>query len=127
MKLHHAVLAMVAIVVVAIDILFERNTQAQIYAASITFLSWFFAFRYARYSPWRRNAGGRALMYFSVALGAVGAQIFSAWTWGSYPFRPEARAFVFGALIVVLVHLNWILNRAQRRRRAEGSDSKGTD
>lgn len=110
-------LVLVGILIVAVDVFLSRETQAAIYTGAIAVLSWFFACRYARFSPWRRNIGGRALMYFSISLGAVGAQLLTVWLFGSYPFRPEARAIVFGSLILVLVHINWILRQAQRERR----------
>lgn len=113
------VLAILVIAIIVVDIVFDRQRQAQIYTCAVGILSWTFAFRYGRYSPWRTNIGGRALMYFSIALGAVGFQLFSAWTFGDYPFRPEARALVFGTLIMVLAYLNWIMVEVQRKRKRE--------
>lgn len=114
----NVVLALAAIAIVAVDIFATRTVQAQIYTFAVGTLAATFAYRYGRYSPWKNNVGGRALMYFSVALSAVGFQLCSAWTFGDYFGRAEARAIVFGVLILVLLHLNWIMIKVQQFQRS---------
>ena len=122
----NVVLVLAAVAIVAVDIFATRTVQAQIYTFAVGTLAATFAYRYGRYSPWKNNVGGRALMYFSLALSAVGYQLFTAWTFGNYWGRPEARAVVFGILILVLLHLNWIMIKVQEFQRArEAAKTEG--
>lgn len=88
--------------------------------STMTILAFVFCALYTRF-PWRDSVGGKALMYTSAALGAIGAQVASVWWFGDYWHRNEIRSLVLIALVDTVLYRILIL--WQIRRFVDGRES----
>lgn len=117
------VAALAALVVV---VLCTPETEASILTGAITAVAWVFVAIYALRSPWRRNAGGRALMYTSIGIAAIGTFMFANWMLGDFPLKAEIRSATLTFLFISMLYRLILALRVQHWERHRDPDTEDT-
>lgn len=82
-------------------------------------LAWSFVIRYGFWSPWRRSAVGRSLMYVWLSLTAVLTLVVLSYWFGEYPGRDYVRLAVYATLPMAFTTFLRVLVRQQRKDDSE--------
>ncbi|WKW85490.1 membrane protein [Rhodococcus phage Reynauld] len=102
----------------------DSNLEAQIFTGAVTVVAWVFVLVYGLRSPWRLNPGGRALMYTSMGLAAVGTFLFAVWLFGDIPFRDELRGITMTGLLISMLYRLILALRVQHWERTRDKESE---
>lgn len=121
-----AYLTLVAVVAFVVMVLSGEETEAKIFTGAITVVAWVFVIVYALRSPWRLNTGGRALMYTSLGIAAIGTFMFVVWLLGDFPLKGEIRSVVLTGLLISMLHRLIFALRVQHWERHRDPDSEDT-
>lgn len=111
----NAILAIAAALGFLLNFWFEYQRVTTVYLSVMTLAAGSFCLLYATKSQWRKTAPGRALMYSSLSLFLLGAQISATLIFGEfYPGRGVVRTILYLGLVIATLNLNLTLFRIQR-------------
>lgn len=108
---------------IAVIVVFDPRQEAKILLAAMMTICTVFVLWYNLFSPWRVTAGGKALMYTTLAMALLCAQLSSVWWFGNYAGRDEVRSGLLLALVLSFLYRLLLLpgyqalDRKSRRQR----------
>ena len=120
----HLILLYAALASALLVVFASPEVEAAVLTGAITLVAWVFVLIYATRSPWRLNSGGRALMYTSVGVAAIGTFMFANWIIGDYPFKAEVRAATLIVMLMSMLYRLILALRVQHWERTHDDDDE---